>query len=172
MAAIVQLCPSARDFILSIRCNKHSSPYVSTSYKSCFRIPASYHKTETSLWHVWIGDGCKKRLQYSDKWQTTLIYKANWRKGEWSTHKHNYLFQSSSEASAVTVHPAVSSSATIVHYSFSRFQELCWCSQTKTTENNPRLVIVMYQSCWYKIGRAHQWRMAIGVLTTAQSNDN
>jgi hypothetical protein len=49
--------------------------------------------------------------------------------------------KSTPEASTVATPPATTSSATIVPFSFSRFQELVDAHRLKTTENNPRLII-------------------------------
>jgi hypothetical protein len=74
----------------------------------------------------------------------------------------------------VTVLPAAVSSATIVPFSFRRFQELVDAHRLKTTENSPRLIIAMYQRwmCWYKIGYNKQegnWLQSRFLLRTRPS---
>jgi hypothetical protein len=52
--------------------------------------------------------------------------------------------ESTSEAYTVTTPPAAASSAAIVPFSLSRFQELIDAHRLKATEKGPRLVIVVY----------------------------
>jgi hypothetical protein len=75
----------------------------------------------------------------TESWELVLVL--NCWSGRWGMIAST---KSPSEASTVPTPPAAKSSATIVPFSFSRFQELVYAHRLQTTKNNPRLVIIMY----------------------------